>query len=83
MSGAIPPLPNTPSRRGAQLKHRENNKNNKNKKLKHRCTNREFFQDLNNIQKDYVKKNPYFSTGLSKILRFPYLRSLNKRASRV
>jgi hypothetical protein len=24
MSGAIPPLPNTPSRRGAQLKHRAN-----------------------------------------------------------
>jgi hypothetical protein len=24
MSGAIPPLPNTPSWRGAQLKHREN-----------------------------------------------------------
>jgi hypothetical protein len=23
MSGAIPPLPNTPSRRGAQLKHRD------------------------------------------------------------
>jgi hypothetical protein len=24
MSGAIPPLPNTPSLRGAQLKHRDN-----------------------------------------------------------
>jgi hypothetical protein len=24
MSGAIPPLPNTPSWRGAQLKHRDN-----------------------------------------------------------
>jgi hypothetical protein len=24
MRGAIPPLPNTPSRRGAQLKHRDN-----------------------------------------------------------
>jgi len=24
MSGAIPPSPNTPSRRGAQLRHRDN-----------------------------------------------------------